>query len=172
MNPRSFLSVKIRAGRLTQALDFSKLSLVEEHEMKRILLAAILLSCIPAFVFSEWVSISLEGAVRSSDRIVIGILNDALEETKGDIDYGQGEIVIEEVLLGEATPRKRLSLVWRNNTDIDCPRVEHKPHQGKKMIWLLQKNSQGEVTANNPGRVVPMADKEKVVEVLRAAGKI
>ena len=47
---------------------------------------------LPVVAVSEWIVISLESAVKSSDIIVIGTLRDVSEETRDNIDLEQAKL--------------------------------------------------------------------------------
>src|SRR5690349_18012506 len=74
-------------------------------------LSVIVILLLPIVASADWVMISLESAVNSSDLIVIGTLRNVSEETRKGFDYGMGEIKIDEVLSGNAEPGQTLSLV-------------------------------------------------------------
>ena len=120
---------------------------------------------------SEEIIISLQMAVKTSDTIVIGTLKNVSEETKDGVDYGRGEITVDEVLLGNVKENEKLILVWQNKSNIDCPRVEHRNNQNKQYIWLLKEKAIGEVAADNPGRIVSVENKKSVLELLRERDK-
>ena len=134
-------------------------------------LKAMLILLLPVAAVAQWIVIPLESAVGSSDIIVIGTLHDVSEETRGGIDYGTGEITVEEVLWGDVVSGQELVLAWQNESNIDCPRVEHRDHQKKQAIWLLTLKPEGKVAADNPGRFVSIGRKEKVLELLRERRK-
>jgi hypothetical protein len=122
-------------------------------------------------VISEEIIIPLETAVKTSDIIVIGTLENVSEETKDGMDYGRGEITVDEVLLGNVRENEKLTLVWQNESNIDCPRVEHRNNQNKQYIWLLKEKAKAEVAADNPGRIVSVENKKSVLELLRKRDK-
>jgi hypothetical protein len=130
-------------------------------------LSVIVILLLPIVASADWVMISLESAVNSSDLIVIGTLRNVSEETRKGFDYGMGEIKIDEVLSGNAEPGQTLSLVWKNESDIMCPRVEHRGNQNQQLIWLLKLKPGNKVAADNPGRVAPIEKKDTVLELLR-----
>ena len=110
--------------------------------------------------------------MKTSDLIVIGTLHNVSEETRDGVDYGMGEITVDEVLFGEAQSGQKLTLVWQNESDVMCPRVEHRGDQNKRLIWLLTLKPDKKVAADNPGRVAPLEKRDKVVELLRERRKI
>lgn len=130
-------------------------------------LSLILILFLPVAAISEDLIISLEMAVKTSDIIVIGTLKNVSEETKDAVDYGSGEITVDEVLFGNAKENDKLILVWQNQSNIDCPRVEHRDHQNKQAIWLLTQKANGEVAADNLGRFVPVQKKKSVLQLIR-----
>lgn len=131
------------------------------------LISLILILFLPIAAISEDIIISLEMAVKTSDIIVIGTLKNVTEETKDGMDYGKGEITVNEVLLGNAKENEKLILVWQNQSNIDCPRVEHRNHQNKQAIWLVTQKSKGEVAADNLGRFVSVEKKESVLDLIQ-----
>ena len=135
-------------------------------------LAVLLIASLAVLTAAEQIVISLEEAVKSSDLVVVGTLNDVAEETRDGVDYGNGEITVEEVLSGTVEAGRKLSLVWQNQTDIDCPRVEHRGQQGMQLVWLLRLKKDGKVAADNEGYVVPLEKKKRVLALLREAGKL
>jgi hypothetical protein len=126
---------------------------------------------LPIAASSQWITMSLESAVKTSDIIVIGTLHDVSEETKDGFDYGRGDITVDEVLWGKAEPGQKMHLVWQNQSDISCPRVEHRGDQSKQVIWFLTLKSEGRVAADNPGRIASVEKKERVLELLREREK-
>ncbi len=130
-------------------------------------LSIILILFLSVAAMSEEIIISLESAVKTSDIIVIGTLKNVSEETKEGMDYGRGEITVDEVLFGNVKENEKLILVWQNQSNIDCPRVEHRNHQNKQAIWLLTQKANGEVAADNSGRFASVEKKEKTLELLR-----
>jgi len=138
--------------------------------MKRSVSILIIL-LLPMVAAADWICISLESAVRTSDLIVIGTLANVSEWTKNGTDYGSGEITVDEVLSGKAKPGQKLSLVWQNESNVMCPRVDHRSNQHKQLIWLLELKPENKVAADNPCRVVPVENRDKVIDLLREAKK-
>lgn len=138
--------------------------------MKRTVSILIIL-LFPIVAVADWVCISLESAVRTSELVVIGTLHNVSEWTKDGIDYGSGKITVDEVLWGKAEPGQKLSLVWRNESNVMCPRVEHRSDQNKQRIWLLESKPENRVAADNPCRVVLVEKRDKVIELLRELEK-
>ena len=130
-------------------------------------LSLMLLLLLPGAAASEWIVISLESAVNTSDLIVIGTLHDVSEETRDGMDYGSGRITVDEVLWGNTEPGQKLTLVWQNESNVACPRVEHREHRNRQAIWLLTLGPEGKVAADNPGRFVSIDKRAKVQELLR-----
>ena len=139
--------------------------------MMKYALSIMLIFFLSITAISEEIIISLEMAVKTSDIIVIGTLKNVSEETKDGIDYGRGEITVDEVLLGNVKENEKLILVWQNKSNIDCPRVEHRNNQNKQYIWLLKEKAIGEVAADNSGRIVSVENKKSVLELLRERDK-
>ena len=125
---------------------------------------AMVLAIVMAF---DWTTISLESAVKTSDIIVIGTLRNVSEETHDGIDYGTGEITVDEVLRGKARPGEKLVLKWQNESNVMCPRVEHEDDSNKQLIWLLTITQDQNVAADNPGRVAVLEKKQRVIELIR-----
>jgi hypothetical protein len=135
--------------------------------MKRIIVILILIGSCPVWSFSMWALIPLDELVQDSDLIVIGTLNEVSEYSQDGMDYAQGSILIEEVVWGAAKAGQALALKWQNTTGLVCPRVEHRHDQGKKGIWLLTAEDNGEVVrANYPGRFLALSDRSKVERIL------
>ena len=109
--------------------------------------------------------ISIEELVHDSDLIVVGILNNVSEYSQYGIDYAQGTISVDEVIWGAAQPGEVLTLKWKNESGVVCPRVDHRLNQNRKAIWLLTTHD-GEVHANYPGRFVDLAERSKVEQSL------
>jgi hypothetical protein len=124
---------------------------------------AMVLAIVMAF---DWTTISLESAVKKSDIIVIGTLRNVSEETHDGIDYGTGEITVDEVLRGKARPGEKLVLKWQNESNVMCPRVEHEDDSNKQLIWLLTITRDQNVAADNPGRVAVLEKKQRVIELI------
>ena len=121
---------------------------------------------------ARWRIISLDEAVRDSDLIIIGRLNNLAEAMTSLFDYGQGDLIVDEVLWGKATPGQKLPLVWVNQSVFICPRLEHQDHLNKPLIWLLNQQPDGKVRADNPGRFIEIEQRLAVVELLLRKKKI
>src|SRR5262249_6802017 len=131
-----------------------------------IVFAAILTLFLSCPAWAMWALIPLDQLVQDSDLIVVGTLGDVTEYSSAGTDYGQGTIVVDDVIWGDVQPNDLLTLKWQNPTTLACPRVEHSGEQGQKAIWLLTKGNLGEVRANYPGRFVRLADRAKVERIL------
>ena len=134
-------------------------------------LGIILVLLLSVAAVAGWVVMPLESAVKESDIIVIGTLRNVSEESRDGVDYGSGEITVDEVLWGGAEAGQPLTLVWQNSSNVDCPRVEHREHRNIRAIWLLTQKPDGKVAADNPGRFVSLEEKEKVLRLLRGREK-
>jgi len=104
--------------------------------MRRALLFFLLLG-LPAAARAEQIEYTVETLVQMSDIIVVGTLRDVYEHTADGTDYGQGRIAVREVIWGRAAPGDSLLLKWSNDSDIGCPRVEHRSDEGREGVWLL-----------------------------------
>jgi hypothetical protein len=131
------------------------------------MLAAVFTVLLSNFASAMWALIPLDELVQDSDLIVVGTLGDVSEYSSAGTDYGQGTIVVNEVIWGDTQANEVLTLKWQNSTGVVCPRVEHSGEQGKKAIWLLTKRSGDEVRADYPSRFVELADRAKVERILR-----
>ena len=92
--------------------------------------------------------------LKETDAIVIARLTDVKETTKRGTDYGSGTLTVTEVIRGGIKSGGKLRLEWSNRSEVYCPRVDHKPHERKTQIWLLQPSTNGAFTANYPLRVL------------------
>lgn len=119
-----------------------------------------------SYSLAMWAIPPLDELVHDSDIIVIGTLEQVSEYTQNGMDYGQGSILIDEVVWGMENPGGLLSLKWQNESILVCPRVEHRPNKGKKRIWLLTVEADGSVRADNPGRVVELGERARVEQYL------
>jgi len=137
--------------------------------MKRFLVAALFLLQLPCL--AKWAVVPIEKLVNQSDVVVIGTLEGVKEWTIKGTDYGQGDIVVAEVLWGEATANAKLRLVWQTNSRILCPRVEHLGNAKQKGIWLLTRGEKGQVRADYPGRFVSFEQKAEIMNLLSAKKK-
>jgi hypothetical protein len=125
----------------------------------------------PLVVLSRGIIIPLPQAVKDSDLIIVGTLRHVSEETRGAIDYGSGELTVDEVLRGNVEAGQKLDLAWENNSGIICPRINHRDDEGKQRIWLLKLRPDAKVAADNPGRYVSIEKKEDVLRLLRNSAK-
>lgn len=135
--------------------------------MKRVLLISLLL-CLPAAARAETIEYPFDALVQMSDIIVVGTLRDVSERTEGGMDYGQGRIEVREVIWGRVSPGDALLLRWSNQSDIGCPRVEHKENAGREGVWLLTEDGAA-VRADHLGDFVEPASREKVERALAAS---
>jgi len=132
--------------------------------MRRVLLLLLLLG-LPAAARASWAHVPLETLVQESDIVVVGTLRDVTEHTAGGTDYGQGQLVVREVVWGQVSPGDALLLKWSNPSEIMCPRVEHRQNAGEEGIWLLTAEG-GHVEANYPGRFVGLKMRRQVEAAL------
>lgn len=116
--------------------------------------------------FAMWMLVPLEELVQQSDLIVVGTLYGVSRHTQNGIDYEQGTILIDEVIWGSANAGDSLTLKWQNESELICPRVEHRPNQGITGIWLLTGGADGVVRANYPGRFVELSERTMVERFL------
>jgi hypothetical protein len=132
--------------------------------MRRVL-PLFLLLCLPAPAAAKWGYVTLETLVQQSDLIVVGTLRGVSEHTDGETDYGQGHVVVREVIWGRVAPGDGLLLKWSNPSGLACPRVEHRHSEGEEGIWLLTAEG-GHVEANYPGRFVKLGERAAVESAL------
>lgn len=124
--------------------------------------------------FAKWGYVSLDELVKDSDLIIIGTLQEVSEYTKNDVDYGEGFILVEEIVFESPEnskgftlkPKDKLQLKWQNNSFIACPRISHKHSKNKKEIWLLTIEFDGTVWANYPGRSRSLEDLKEIEKLL------
>lgn len=135
--------------------------------MKHILLALLVIGSLPSLSPARWAFVPLDELIQDSDLIVIGTLMDVSEHSKKGMDYGQGTIIVDEVIWGSASPGEMLTLRWQNRSEMICPRVEHRGNENKKGIWLLTIGKNHEVQANYPGRFVELKERKKVERMLQ-----
>lgn len=145
--------------------------------MKNLLIAYFIILAFSSSSFATWAIIPTEDVVKETDLIVIGTLESVSEYTKDNIDYSEGTILIERVFAGnvktiDGASLKRgnkIKLKWQNSSFIACPRVEHKYHENKKGIWLLQLEDDGRVSSNYPWRFKDLTEMSEVETALRKA---
>ena len=137
--------------------------------MKRFFILLTLICCLPLAARAEWALLPTEDLVRDSHLIVVGTLQSVSESSAGGMDYGEGVILVREVLWGAAQANQSLKLKWSNPSDLLCPRVEHRAHAEREAIWLLTKNADGSVAADYPGRFL-LPEHRGEVESLLARG--
>ena len=116
---------------------------------------AVLLVVVPT-AFAEWALVPLVELLKKTDVIVVARLTAVRERTKKGVDYGSGTLSVTEVIRGGAKTGDKLRLEWSNSCELVCPRVEHGPYEGKTVIWLLQRSTNGAVRADYPGRVLDL----------------
>lgn len=130
--------------------------------MKHIFLIIVAVCSFSVPSFATWLMVPLEELVQDSDLIVVGTLAGLYQHTQNGIDYGQGTILIDEVIWGAATAGDTVTLKWQNESGLICPRVEHRHNQRIRGIWLLTVEDGGVVGANNPGRFVDLGERTNV----------
>lgn len=135
--------------------------------MSRITLILVVIACCCAPSIASWALVPLDELVQDCDIIVVGTLTDVTEHSLNGTDFGQGTILIDEVVWGAASAGESLVLKWQNASELICPRVEHRQNQGKKALWLLMLEDDGVVRANYPGRFVDLSKRSEVEQILR-----
>jgi hypothetical protein len=99
--------------------------------MNRIVLILAICGYCSGFALAMWALIPLEDLVQDTDVIVIGTLQGVSQYTRNGMDYAQGSIIIDEVVWGAANPGDLLTLKWQNQSNLVCPRVEHRSLPGR-----------------------------------------
>jgi len=133
--------------------------------MKRLVLILAVFSFCTVPLSARWAQIPLEELVQDSDLIVVGTLQRVSQYSQDGTDYGQGTILIHDVIWGVANPGHLLTLKWQNASAIACPRVEHR-HNRTKGIWLLNIEEGQLVRADYPGRFVELKERRRVEQLL------
>ncbi len=135
--------------------------------MRRIILILVVIGRCSTPSSAMWAWVPLEELVQDCDVIVVGTLDGVSEYSQNGMDYGQGTILIDEVIWGAASAGDSVVLKWQNRSEIVCPRVEHRGNQGKKAIWLLTVEDGGVVRADHPGRFVELSKRAAVGQSLK-----
>lgn len=117
--------------------------------------------------YADWALISTEDLLKKTDWIVVAKLTDVVEFTKDQQDFGRGTLVVSEVIRGSGTPVTKLVIEWSNPSRVACPRVEHRQHAGKPLIWLLQRSKNGATRADYPGRVLELQERGQLAALLK-----
>jgi len=134
--------------------------------MRRLLFAGLIVAAMASLSEAMWAYVPLEALVQESELIVVGTLSGVSEFSSQGMDYGEGVILVEDVIWGQVTAGETLTLRWQNRTNVVCPRVDHSHAAGKKGIWLLTVKQDHEVNANYPGRFVELEERNKVAKAL------
>ncbi|MET0649385.1 MAG: hypothetical protein ABW208_22475 [Pyrinomonadaceae bacterium] len=132
--------------------------------MRKVLLLLMLFG-LPAAASAKWGYVPLEELVQESDLIIVGTLRDVREHTADETDYGEGQIVVREVIWGEVAPGDSLLLKWQNESAVTCPRVEHKYNANEEGVWLLKRDGEA-VRADYPGRFIEPSKRRAVEAAL------
>ena len=111
--------------------------------------------------FGRWALISTEKLLEQSDLVVVARMSDLRQTTTNNVDYGSATLTVSEVLKGKETIGQKLTLKWQNEQRISR-RIDHSDQNGKTKIWLLQKSTNTTFTANYPGRVLDVDQKDEV----------
>jgi len=143
-----------------------RLIYIDVPVMKRVVLIIAFLGACSAPSSATMPFISTEELVHDSDLIVVGTLDNVSEYSRYGIDYAQGTISVDEVIWGASQPGEILTLKWKNESGVVCPRVDHRGNQKTKAIWLLTVTDDGVVHANYPDRFVDLAERSKVEQSL------
>lgn len=151
--------------------------------MKKFSVTCLMICAFSYNTFAYFVLNPLYG-LENSDLIVVGTLQSVSEYTEDGMDYGEGKIVVERVLFGnvktqygsELKPNDIIQLKWQNSSNIICPRVEHKPSENKKEIWLLNIAENGIVRTYYPAGSISLNAVGEVTKFLskryKAAGTL
>ncbi|HEX8745571.1 MAG TPA: hypothetical protein VF717_00120, partial [Pyrinomonadaceae bacterium] len=134
--------------------------------MKRLLLliSIILSSAFPSY--GEWAYVPLNQLVQDSDLIIIGELRSVSEYSADGFDYGQGTIMVSEVIWGNVKAGDELTLRWKNQSNIICPRIEHYQNRNRRGIWLLTSDGGRNVRADYPERFAEMRKRAEIENIL------
>jgi hypothetical protein len=117
--------------------------------MSRIPLILVVIACCCAPSFASWALLPLDELVQDCDIIVVGTLTDVTEHSLNGTDFGQGTILIDEVVWGAASAEESLVLKWQTNRESSVRVSTDKP--GRKAIWLPTVEDGGVVCANYLG---------------------
>lgn len=134
--------------------------------MKKFLLLFFFVMCFSSTLKAMEALIPVEDLIQDSEIIVVGTLTNVSEHSKDDMDYGEGNIIVEEVLFGNVKKGEKLLLKWSNPSNLGCPRTEHSHHKNIKAIWLLNTSDKGEVYANHSGRFVRLSKLNLIKKIM------
>ena len=115
---------------------------------------------------AKWGHIPPANLLKKTDLVVVAKLSEINEFTKNDVDYGEGILVVSEVIHGEVKAGVRLKLEWSNLSKITCPRINHTQHDSVEMIWLLTVSEAGSVFANHPCRIISLDRRPEVEKAI------
>jgi hypothetical protein len=123
---------------------------------------AVALSCLAALgatdLRASWAYVEGGDLLKTTDLIVVATLTDASEITASGVDYGRGVLKVRQVLYPSDLKIDTLLLRWRNETDLVCPRVDPRPHEGAIALWLLTRSEDGSVRADYPRRTISLGE--------------
>lgn len=132
--------------------------------MRRAFLLFLILG-LPAAARARLMPAPPEVLVQQSDVIVVGTLRDVSRHTADGMEYGQGHLLVSEVIWGRVSPGDSLLVKWDNPSDIVCSRVRHQNNAGKPGIWLLTFEGES-FGADQSGRFVELAGRREVEAAL------
>jgi hypothetical protein len=136
--------------------------------MNRLFLLLFLFVSLPLSSQAKRGRTPLDVLVRNSDLIVIGTLHAASEIRKDRIDYGQGLIIVDDVIWGDAVLGKILSVTWKNPSDGECFRSYPLKNEGERGIWFLNLNGTGEIRAEQLDPFIELENRKEIERLLIA----
>ena len=78
----------------------------------------------------------------------------------------EGDLNIERVLCGDVKVGDAPLLQWRNRPNVACPRTEHARHADQSLLWFLERDASGALTANTSQRAKPLDELEAYLDTL------
>ena len=132
--------------------------------LTRVFVATAIAGLVPALALAMWAYVEADTLIADSDLVVVGTLVRLYQWTEHETDYAIGRIDIEHVLAGVPPQSDFVRLKWDNPSGLLCPRVSHADVKGRKALWLLAIDQDGNARADYPRRSLPLDDIKKVTE--------
>lgn len=124
----------------------------------RRLLAVLFVAGVSASTSAQWLWVSPARCARDADLVVVATLDRTTKSRAGGIDYEQGQLHVEESIAGSARKGDTLTLRWENPKDVICPRLDHAPLAGKRVLWFLTWTQDGFVRAPSPSHAIELTE--------------
>jgi hypothetical protein len=108
--------------------------------------------------------------LEQTDAVVVGKLSNVKTWSDDVVDYGEGTIVVSEVLHGATPQTREVTLRWSNKS-YTTGRLEFEDTGKTEYVWMLWRARDGSYRAHHSARQAPLKKKAEIIAGIAAKKK-